>query len=167
MNRILVAFSVVPSFEVILPKDQLDPSIVHLAVSIQDRFNGVKEVNLSSVTVVSDLLLIERFIDLLQISDASNSDHPFSHRLNTLNQNQISQVVVSVSKQLNAIQKQALENISRSKFMIFNMIIDLISCFLDGVPAVNVAITPLDASIYAFVSFAILMETSKQTKFVL
>ncbi|CAF1116536.1 unnamed protein product [Adineta ricciae] len=87
----IVAFSVVPNFQVRLPSGHL-----HLVIHIRDRFDSYSRFNLSSIHISSNL---SEFNDLIKIFSTTNINtnnqilSSISHELNQLNDENIHQAV--------------------------------------------------------------------------
>ena len=95
-DLVMFAFSPDATLEVFFPAYPENSSLLHLVVFVRDRFDCVTEVNVSSVTIDPEPNTIETFIN--RFNDTTNET--FTRLLTTLNQNLISQVIVSVSQVL-------------------------------------------------------------------
>lgn len=109
-TTMLIAFSSVPIFSVYLPPG-VDPSfILHLVMSIRDTMNCIAQVNLSSVTVRSDIDALDQLMNDFQTS----TNNPLLSLLSTGNQNSVAQVLGSLSQQVNQINTRLInQTISR------------------------------------------------------
>ena len=102
--NLMIAFSSVSTFQIQLPSGDEQTGLIHLTISIRDQLNSVTEFNnLSSVVVRSDSSVMN---DLL--TNQQNSNNRIVELLSNGNQNTISQVLTSVSNQLNKINEQSL-----------------------------------------------------------
>ena len=85
-DLVMFAHSRDPTLELFFPENPENTSLLHLLVFIRDRFDSVIEVNISSVSIDSNSTTIDAF------------NETFTRLLSTLNQNLISQVLVSISQ---------------------------------------------------------------------
>jgi hypothetical protein len=106
----MIAFSVIPEFEVRLPSPNDNTSILNLFVQIRDTLECVTEFNITSVIVTADASGVNALIDALQSSVSSLTSNPIVQLLSTGNQNTIGQIITSFSQQLNKINTGALES---------------------------------------------------------
>lgn len=91
-----------PAFDVRLPVGDSQASALHLVVHIRDRLNCITERNLSQVTVVADSEALNNLINDIQTS-GSSTNNPILHLLASGDENTVSQVLTSVSQQLNSM----------------------------------------------------------------
>jgi hypothetical protein len=103
----MLAFSSVSNTQLILPATNDNTALLNIVAYIRDTYDCVTEFNMPSVFVEPDLI----GIDSLQNS-ATNS---FIQILASGNQNRVSQVITSLSRQFNAINNQAIETALASK----------------------------------------------------
>ena len=140
--RTLIAFSPVSMFDVRLPSLH-EP--LRLSISIRDQRDCLSEwTNISSISVRIELGV---FDDLFQnIDERGSSPNPFVRLLKTGNQNQVGQVITSLSEHINQLDKQnqnqAVSSQCHSSAAIF---VD--RGFLGGVPASSISISSLGSSV--------------------
>ncbi len=108
-DRMMLAFSPIPTFQLRLPSGNDNTSLIHIVGSIRDTLNCITEFNISSVVVVSDSQAITNFIDSLQQSSGGNTNNAFVQILASGNQNAVGQVISSLSQQFNTINNQTVE----------------------------------------------------------
>ena len=102
-ERTLIAFSLDSTFEVYLPSS-LSP--LHLLIVIRDQRDCLTEwTNLSSIVVRPDPDVLD---DLLKIFNQESISNPFLQLLKTGNQNQVAQVITSLSQQINQLDEKSL-----------------------------------------------------------
>ena len=122
----MLAFSVQSSLELLLPAANGNTSQLNIIASIRDRFDCVTELNLSSVSVVTDLAMINEFIDNVQ-----STNNFFANKLVSTNQNVLNQIVVSLSQHFDQLNRQAVQTaIAQGKFLESFNAQDLNRCFL-------------------------------------
>ena len=97
----IVAFSVVPSFEVRFTTEQENGTTLNLVVRIRDQLGSVTNYNLSSIFIQPDLVGWNDFIS----SVTNSSANPFAELLNSGNQNQVTQVISGLAQQFNRIDR--------------------------------------------------------------
>ncbi|CAF1188688.1 unnamed protein product, partial [Adineta ricciae] len=102
VERSMVTFSVISTFQVRLPATSRNTSLTYLTISIRDEHDSIQEVNITSVTVTEDLSEIN---DLLN-NKTSNS---IVQLLSGSNQNTAGQILSSLSQQLNQLNLQNLD----------------------------------------------------------
>ena len=119
----IVAFSVVPDFQVRLPSGYL-----HLVIHIRDQFNSYSRFNLSSIHISSNLSEVNGLIRILSTTDINTNTQilsSISHELNQLNDENIRQAV------------------SGTFFSFVFHSTNKRPPLLDGIPFVNIAVSPL------------------------
>jgi len=108
---LMIGFSLIPIFKVRLPKS----SLLNLNIHIRDKVNSIREYNISSIYVDDDLTEIENLKD----SKTILTNNSFVNGLLTGNQNDIGQIIISISKKLEKINNDNLNNIISSKMEIY------------------------------------------------
>jgi hypothetical protein len=101
----MVGFSLIPTFKVRLPKS----SLINVNVHIRDKYNCITKYNISPVYVSEDSKKIENLKDF-------KIDNSFVNGLLIGNQNDIGQIIISISQKLEKINNDNLNNILSSKF---------------------------------------------------
>jgi hypothetical protein len=104
----MIGFSLNPRFTLRLPKS----SLLNLNIHIRDKVNSIREYNISSIYVYDDSIEIENFL-----KDSKNilTNNSFVNGLLTGNQNDIGQILISISQKLEKINNQSLNKIISSK----------------------------------------------------
>jgi len=105
----MLAFSSESDIQLLLPSTNDNASLLNIVAYITDTYDCVTEFNMSSVLVEQDLSAI----DSLQ----NSTNNALIQMLSSGNQNRISQVITSISQQLNQINNQAIETAVASKFI--------------------------------------------------
>jgi hypothetical protein len=106
-DRVMLAFSSESDIQLLLPSTNDNASLLNIVAYISDTYNCVTEFNMSSVLVEQDLSTI----DSLQ----NSTNNALIQMLASGNQNRISQVITSISQQLNQINTEAIETAVASK----------------------------------------------------
>ena len=107
-QRIMIAFSYVPIFQVRLPSGSNETSSIHLILSIRNLLDSWIDINMSSINIT---------IDIRENSSSISTNHSqFIHLLSNGNQNSIGQMVILLSQQLNQMNNQSLANAISSRF---------------------------------------------------
>ncbi|CAF4160578.1 unnamed protein product, partial [Adineta steineri] len=118
-ERMMIAFSQVPSFQVYLPV-----GLLHMMIYIRDSLDCITEFNMSSINVTTDFDTINDLINNIQ----NSTTNPLVRILVGGNQNLVGQVIISVSQQFN---KMNIENIDNA--------------VLNGIPATSISISFLES----------------------
>lgn len=114
-RRLIVGFSSIPNFQVRLPADHENVSILNMIIHIRDTFDCVTEYNMSSVSVQFDSGSVSRLINNLKGSTNEINSNPFIRSLYGGNQNIIGQIITSLSQQFNRINMENIRNAASSK----------------------------------------------------
>ncbi|CAF4198666.1 unnamed protein product, partial [Adineta steineri] len=125
-EKMIVAYSTISSFQVRLPPGDDQTSLLHLFVHIRNQFDCVTEFNLSSVTVMPDLVGLTDFMNNIQNLSSELIRNPITQLLGSQNQNVVGQLIISLSQQLN---KMNNENIDTT--------------ILNGIPATSISVSTL------------------------
>ena len=114
-TRSIVGFSTSPSLSVRLPAGDSNVTMVYLSVRVRDQYGCSFEFDIPPVSIARDTTSIAMLINALQ----SASSHPnATSQLNSIeivqlllngNQNQVNQVLVSLSQMLNTMSNDALQ----------------------------------------------------------
>lgn len=123
----LIAYSSVPIFEVRLPAGETPSFFVELFIQIRDNYACITKYNLSSVIVRPDLIEIKQFINQVEHSPSNLPNNTIARLLASENQNIVTQVMNSLSHQLNEMN---IESIDRA-------------VYLYGIPPTGIFISPL------------------------
>ncbi len=129
-QQTIVAFSPDPvsQFQVRLPAGDDLTSLLHLIVNIRDTLYGVTEFNMSSISVLPDLVGINNLISDIQSSSGAITTNPMVQLLASGNQNIIGQVIGALSQQFNKVNSENLntavsgkspDNITKMIFILF------------------------------------------------
>ncbi len=102
MKRIMIAFSPISDFEVLLPAGELQ-----LIIQIRDTLDCITEVNLT-VNVLSDS------IDLIK-NLQNPKDNSIDQLLTSGNQNIVGQVITSISQEFNKMNSETINKAISSK----------------------------------------------------
>lgn len=108
-QKMIVAYSAVPIFQVRLPAGDDQTSIVHLLVQIRDQLDCITELNISSVIVIADTMEMTNLIKDIQSSSGGNTSNPLVQLLASGNQNIVGQVLTSVSQQFNRMNEEIID----------------------------------------------------------
>ncbi|UJR08983.1 hypothetical protein I4U23_013233 [Adineta vaga] len=101
-DRVMIAFSMLSTNEVLLSGTNENGSLLHIVANIRDIYDCVTEYNISSVFIESNFEEIESFMN--------STNNSFISMLASGNQNRISQIITSLSHEFNKINDQAIEN---------------------------------------------------------
>ena len=118
-ERIIIAFSSVSVFQVLLPPGDDQTSEVHLLVNIRDQLDCITEYNMSSVTVVSDSAAIDDLIHHIGSSSNNLASNSIVRLLVSKNQNTVGQLLTSLSQYLNKMNNENLDTAVSSNILIF------------------------------------------------
>ena len=119
-DRTLVAFSPNPTVQLRLPAGTDDRSLVNTIVYIRNKLGCVTEFNISSVVVISDCDRIMNLVKILQTPNNQINKHPLARILANGNQNNVDQIIISLSQRFNQINQQTIHDALASKIMINN-----------------------------------------------
>jgi hypothetical protein len=149
----ILAFSSISTIQLRLPAGNDNLSLIHIVGSVRDTLDCRAEFNVSSVMVVPDLEEITNFVNSLQQPDKQITNNPFAQILASGNQNIIGQVISSLSQEFNKINEQTVEYAVASKQMNSEFhFCDAIPS-LDGIPAINIVVSPLGSQTQQTVSY--------------
>ena len=113
-SMMMVAFSSTSDFQIRLSPKSDNETKLNLILNIRDTLDCVTSVNLSSLTVTTDMNSLNEFIGTIQ-SSASLSTNPSVQLLASGNQNVVGQLVTSFSQQLNRMHSQQLDTARSSE----------------------------------------------------
>ena len=111
----IVAFSSMADFNVRLPAGHGNQSAVQLLMIIRDSLDCVTQFNLTSVSVIVDWTSVNNLIDTLEESPNALTNQSLIRLLSSGIQNVVSQIISSISKELNRINDESLEQAIHSK----------------------------------------------------
>lgn len=114
-ERVMLAFSLVSNTQLLLPAANDNTSLLHIVAYIHDTFDCVTEFNMSSVLVEPDLTGINNW--------ENSTNNTYVQMLAGGNQNTVTQILTSVSRQFNKINTQAVETAMASKYIHHNFCI--------------------------------------------
>ncbi len=95
-------------FQVLLPAGDDQTSLLHLVVNIRDILDCITEFNLSSISVLPDLVGIANLISDIQSSSGAITANPTVQLLARGDQNTVAQVISAVSQQFNKMNSESL-----------------------------------------------------------
>jgi hypothetical protein len=110
-NPMLLAHTTNSIISLRLPAS-IDPTTqFYTVVHIRDKFDCIREVHLSPVTVLADISAMEHFVDILEYSN----DDPIWKVLISNDQNTVGQMITSISQIFTEMNYQMIENVAQSK----------------------------------------------------
>jgi len=112
----MIAFSTVSYFQVRLPSGDNQTSLLNVAIYIRDILDCLTVVNMSSVSVITDSLVINDLINSIQSSSSSITSNPLVQLLSSGNQNTVGQVLTSISQQFNTMNSANVDKAASSKY---------------------------------------------------
>ena len=122
-NRIMLGFTTRNTFQVRMPMGDSNSTLLHLMVRVRNVFDCVTEMNMSSISVLSDTDSITDFITAVQLTynntrnNSRITSNPFIQILyGSGYENDICQWLISLSQILNHKAKQDLLNSIASMF---------------------------------------------------
>ncbi|CAF1672869.1 unnamed protein product, partial [Adineta ricciae] len=127
-EQMIIAYSTVPMFKVLLPAGNNQTTLLHLTVYIRDQMDCTTVLNLSSVSVIPDTVAIINLINDIQSSSNRITTNSIIQLLASENQNLVGQVLTSVSQQLNQMNDESLDQ-----------------AVLYGIPFTSISISSLEA----------------------
>ena len=117
-NTNLVAFSSVSMFQVRLPAGSNTTSRLNLFVKIQDTLNSYIDFNLTPILVVQDTTIVNDFIDSFQNGTNISTNQLISQLLSTGDQNTVGQIITILSRELNQINNEQIQNAVTSTYLL-------------------------------------------------
>ena len=139
-DRIMLGFSFASDFWVQLLSSNSNTSLLHLVVYIRDTLGSVTEYNLSSIVVGPHRALVDR----LENFTRGINDSFLLSRLNSGNQNMLSQLITSVSHQLNQLTDQMVDTLIASRYRKeLAFFVTFHRYCSDGLHAIDLIVTPL------------------------
>ena len=117
-HKMIIAFSSMSTFQVLLPAGDDQTAVLYLMVEIRDQLNCITQYNMSSITVWPDVVVISDLI--------SNLQNPIAQLLASGDQNTVGQVLTIVSQQVNMMSTETVAKAVSS-----------------GVPAASISISSL------------------------
>ena len=115
--QMLIAFSFVPIFQVRLPSNNQNQTLLHLIIHIRDRLHCVTKYNLSSVAVTQDMLLMDNFVDQALNASDKLTNSPLAQLLSSGDQNLVGQLIISLSQEFNRIHIHDLDHAYSSELI--------------------------------------------------
>jgi hypothetical protein len=113
----MIAFSSISDFPIRLSSENDNETTLNLIVHIRDTLDCVTSMNLSSVTVTTDLNSLNDFINTMEKSTSSNTN-PSIQLLASGNQNIVGQLITSFSQQFNRMHSQQLDKARSSEAIV-------------------------------------------------
>ncbi len=111
----IIAFSPISTFQVRLPAG----NALNLIIHIRDTLDCIAEFNLSSVSVLPDLLTMSEFIHNNNKSLNEMKNNPIIQLLASGNQNTVGQIMTSISQEFDKVNNQTTEKAISSKVCCF------------------------------------------------
>ncbi|CAF4112645.1 unnamed protein product, partial [Adineta steineri] len=108
-EKIFIAFSPVPDFQVRLPSGDNQTSLLNIMIYVRDLLDCVTQVNMSSINVVQNSTEINSLIVNLQSFENGITNNEIVQLLSSGNQNIVGQVITSLSQQLNQMNSQSID----------------------------------------------------------
>ncbi|UJR18997.1 hypothetical protein I4U23_022127 [Adineta vaga] len=108
-KRMIISFSNLPTFQMYLPIGDNQTSLLYLTVHIRDQLDCITEFNLSSVTVLPDLTIINDLINYTQNPSENIGTNPIIQLLASKNQNLVGQVMTLVAQQFNEMSNENID----------------------------------------------------------
>jgi hypothetical protein len=108
----MIGFSSISNFQVQLPAE----NDINIIIHIRDTFNSITEYNMSSIVVKSDSGVIDDLVHMLEYSTNKETSNFLIQLLATGNQNNIGQIIILLSYELNKINIQNINNTISSKY---------------------------------------------------
>lgn len=122
----MLGYTTLNSFQVRMPINDLNSSLIYLLVRVRDQFDCFTELNFSSISISSDMNNILSLITNIQ-SAVINSDYrsvinmnPIINILYSGNQNDVCQILTSFTQILNILAEQNLQLAIDSMFYFLN-----------------------------------------------
>jgi hypothetical protein len=114
----MLAYTTLTSFQVRMPIGDVNSTLLQIVVRVRDIYDCTTEFNLSSISVVSDTNYIMSLMTAVTTSDDNNqlTSNPLVNTLYGGNQNDVCQVLTSVSQVLNNFAQQNLQLAINSMF---------------------------------------------------
>jgi hypothetical protein len=109
VQRTIIAFSLVSTFQVRLPSGNDQTSLLYLIVYIRDELDCIAEYNISTVAVVPDSAGTADLINSIQSSSNGRASNPIVQLLASGNQNTVTQVLTSLSQQFNKMNNENVD----------------------------------------------------------
>ncbi|CAF0859705.1 unnamed protein product [Rotaria sordida] len=128
-QRIMIAFSPVSDFQVRLVTGDKQTSLLNIVIYIRDFLDCITEVNVSSVSVISDFVEINDLINKIQSSSNEITNNPIVQLLYSGNQNIVGQIITSLSQYFNQMNTENVDDAVSS-----------------GIPVTSISISPLEGA---------------------
>ncbi|CAF4382868.1 unnamed protein product, partial [Adineta steineri] len=125
-KRTIIAFSPEDNFQVRLPAGDNETSLLNLVIYVRDLVGSVTQVNISSVNVITDLVVINDLIDKITNSSSTITNNAIVRLLSSGNQNVVGQMIISLSQELNQMSSENLDK-----------------AISNGIPAVDISVSAL------------------------
>ena len=111
----MLGFTTQNTFQVRMPMGDSNSTLLHLVVRVRDTFGCVTEMNMSSISVLPDTHNITEFMTAVQLTynntlnDSRITSNPFIQILyGSGNENNVCQLLISISQVLDHKDKQSL-----------------------------------------------------------
>jgi hypothetical protein len=115
-NRLMIGYTTLDSFEIRMPVNDLNVSLIQLMVYVRDVFDSITVLNLPSISIVPDIDSIASLMTAIKSTLATTNysnmmtSNPLVPILYGGNQNDVCQVLTSVSQVLNILAQQNLQS---------------------------------------------------------
>jgi hypothetical protein len=113
-EQMIMAFSSVLQFQIHLSTTNANETTLNLIVHVRDTLDCLTSVNLSSITITTDLNSLKDLIEIVQ-NPSSLSMNPAIQLLSSGNQNIVGQLITSFSHQFNRMHSTQLKSARSSK----------------------------------------------------
>jgi hypothetical protein len=104
----MIGFSLISTFKVRLPES----SLININIHIRDKYDSITEYNIYSINVSDHLKQFEN----LKESKMNLTNNSFINGLLIGNQNDIGQIIISITQKLNKMNIDCLNNVISSKY---------------------------------------------------
>jgi hypothetical protein len=138
-------------FQVRMPIGNLNSTLLQILVQVRDKYDCVTEVNLPWISVLPDM---NNIISLIKAVESTLPDADYSNMMtaNSLisilydgNQNDVCQILTSVSQMLNILAQQNLQSAIHSEsYLVLSHIEIVYFSFEDNISAVSISVSPLN-----------------------
>jgi hypothetical protein len=102
----MIGFSLTPRFYIRLPNINNEYSLININIYIRNKYHFIKQFNISSIYVYQNFEEMKNFID--------SKNNSFLNGLLTGNQNDIGQIIISISEKFEQMNNDYLNKIHSS-----------------------------------------------------
>ncbi|CAF3461279.1 unnamed protein product [Rotaria socialis] len=108
-ERIMLAFTTLPTLKIRLPAGNGNTSLLVMMVHIRDMLDCMTEFYMEAPVVILDLTEINTLINVLQEPTKGATINPFVQLLGSGYQNTVGQIIILIAQELNKMNKQNIE----------------------------------------------------------